>query len=808
MKFYLRALVLCLALLLLPVSLLACGNTVTPGPGQESDTAQGAESGSEPGNETGSSPVTAETVRFTLEELGNYTMVRSDLLNSGDPILTEVMTFLHAFSDATGIKYKMTNDWIDKKNPQDTTQLLEILVGPTNRDAEVAIADGLRDDQFFIGVSGPKIIIVASDSFGMQKAVEWFCVNVLHRAADGTYPKAEALDIPEAYYGTFELPMNLYIIDDSLYKGASTGGNDMVRFYSTLQGLLNRSENVERLNAYIYQMHDSQDSFWLNYLSEPGRMFSYVRKTHIGTLDDLLEYFGEEIKRMGMVLWDSDVSATSNVAATIAGVEDCLPVRYDTSNGSLYTKLTAYGVPVRFNLVGMFEDALVGGKIADTNLDSTGSSKCDAYIWAMDQYLDRCAVDMVAYVLDGAGTTPGNYIYETAEQTSPEYNQLFSHDYLVMNKCFFFDLTLVADEKPCDDPDQPMGTDAATLKKLLQAFYDRAKGEIVTVMGFPMWWMKYTTFLDHGKTVATTLEWDFVELITSYNCMKEADAAHPAWMTNGSVYTLYEIDYTKIENNNDCMYPDLEFDQNTRYFTIYLGDYDSGAWLKNHVPTFFKDIKRGALPLMWGFNPNLSRRVPMVFQYVYENLSDLDVVVTGDSGAGYVIPSALVSELKRDGRPSGAKAWIDFCDEYMSKFQMDMVGFIINGNNKMTTDVFEMYNRIAPAGSFHNDSSQDKRLYIYHGVVYMHLQNGIDPSGGEKTYQAMLNYMEDCNKNGRKDNFAAYRTVCKSPSAIAACVEGFIEYAEARTNYNYVYVDPYTLFALVKDSGQGTIVPN
>ena len=37
----------------------------------------------------------------------------------------------------------------------------------------------------------------------------------------------------------------------------------------------------------------------------------------------------------------------------------------------------------------------------------------------------------------------------------------------------------------------------------------------------------------------------------------------------------------------------------------------------------------------------------MVFDYVYKNESDLDYFVTGDSGAGYVNPSALVLNRRR-----------------------------------------------------------------------------------------------------------------------------------------------------------------
>jgi hypothetical protein len=48
------------------------------------------------------------------------------------------------------------------------------------------------------------------------------------------------------------------------------------------------------------------------------------------------------------------------------------------------------------------------------------------------------------------------------------------------------------------------------------------------LMGFPPWYMKYTTHLNNGKTEPVALEWAFVSLITEYNFIKEADAAHPS----------------------------------------------------------------------------------------------------------------------------------------------------------------------------------------------------------------------------------------------------------------------------------------
>jgi hypothetical protein len=257
-------------------------------------------------------------------------------------------------------------------------------------------------------------------------------------------------------------------------------------------------------------------------------------------------------------------------------------------------------------------------------------------------------------------------------------------------------------------------------------------------------------------------------------------------MTNASVYCQYESTVDEYVNNE----PDESyvFEDNVRYFTIYMGDYDSSAWLKQHIPGFFRDPLRGKeYPLMWGFNPNLSDRVPMIFDYVYENLG-YDYIVTGDSGAGYVIPSAL-PELD---------TWTEFNLPYMAKFDMDIVGFIINGNNKMTNEIFKAYAKIAPVGSFHNDSS--KKLTILDGeTVYLHLMNGINPTDAGCS-DAIYNYAANTG-----NNFSAYRTVCYSPSQVANAVNAFIEYANAKNDgYTYKCVDPYTLFDLVLQSGQGT----
>ena len=721
-----------------------------------------------------------EMVDIILDGATSYVLVRSDLYTAKDGITQAAVMLRGALEDATGCAVDITTDYTEAAP-------LEILVGDTNRAENALIPTDLAINEYVVIHKDGKLILAGCDATTTVKAVEYFLQTYLgYDQETGTYAK-NTLSIPAElnYRGSFEYPTIIYQIS-GIKSISGAGGNEMhndvVRLISSLQGRLNK--NAEENGFYIYQMNDSTDSFWLDYISGDGKMFDGAIVKTITNWNDFWAVFGPYIQEAGMVAWDPDVPSTANVAATICAVEGPLPVRFSTEAASMYKWMRDHDVPVKENLFAMF-DGIEGTNIADTDIPSSGSAKCDAYLWALEKYGDRCNSEMVAYTLDGASTVASNIIYQEAQGNSPDWNQIYSHDYLIYHECFFFDLTCYEKEAPCDDPDQPLGTDTQTLHTILNFFCEKNNGKMGKLMGFPPWYMKYTNFRNHGTPEPTVLEWDFVEFISAYNFIKEADAAHPAWMTNGSVYTQY-VSTSTYENTQ--ITPSEVFDKKTRYFTIYMGDYDSSAWLKQHIPSFFQDATRGTYPLMWGFNPNLGDRVPMVFDYIYENLTENDVLATGDSGAGYVIPAMLPD----------IDTWVDYNEYYTEKYDMDIVGFIINGNNKMTPREFAAYAKIAPIGSFHNDSSQ--KLVVWDDeTVFMHLMNGFDADKPDEAVQAIYNYAA-----GTGNNFSAYRTVCDSPAAVNNVITKFIEYANAKNDgYEYVCVDPYTLFDLVLQSGQG-----
>lgn len=778
-----------LALLLALLFVLLCGaackqpTTDTPDP----DT-------NDKGDTEGQEPEVEPAVLIDIIKDGktSYKVIRSEKSMGSAADTQAAVKLRNAIKAATSCNIEITDDW----EKDDESKNYEILVGKTNRPETALLPNDLEKDEFVILFNGKKILIDAGSDYAFEQAILYFMTTYLgYDEANGTYSKTD-LAIPENlnFRTKLDYPAVVYVIDGGLKThGTSLGGtrteNDVVRLITSLQGVLNR--NAAENEMYVYWDSDAQDKFWLNYISTDGKMLDGCINVRISKWAEFWDVFAPFIKEAGLVVWDPEVPSTANVAATICGVDGYLPVSYSDNSGSLYQWLLNQGVEVKMDLTDMFTGR---GNIPGTNIPSTGSIKCDPYIWALEKYMDKCNSSMIAYVLDGASCIPGNYIYEKGGAPGANSNQLYSHDYYIYNRCFFIDLTCVTEEAPCDDPDQPRGTDAQTLELILSTMSERNNGKMIKFMGFPPWYMKYTTHNGMGTILKPTeLEWAFVEFISKYNCVKEADAAHPAWMTNASVYCQYEST-NEYYDNNESDAGEI-FDPKIRYFTIYMGDYDSSAWLKQHIPGFFRDPSRSEeYPLMWGFNPNLSDRVPMIFDYVYENLGG-DYIVTGDSGAGYVIPSAL-PELD---------TWVEFNMPYMEKFDLDIVGFIINANNKLTTEIYKAYAQIAPVGSFHNDSSQ--KLTVVNGeTVFMHLMNGIDPAtpgvkdeNGMSTFDKMYDYLS---KTG--NNFSAYRTVVKSPTDVINCIKGFIEYANAKDDgYTYMYVDPYTLFDLVLQSHQG-----
>ncbi|PAW77606.1 MAG: hypothetical protein B9S32_10000 [Verrucomicrobia bacterium Tous-C9LFEB] len=459
---------------------------------------------------------------------------------------------------------------------------------------------------------------------------------------------------------------------------------DEVLLVTCLQGIVNRNEPrlFVRYNA-------APDDFWFARMREAGEWLSDRDVARPKTLQELFALFPNESK--GLVVWDERVPATSNVAATIAGVEDLLAIRFDETPGSLYKELTTanYAGGVVRKLLAENGQPLFTGKglIPQTHIESTGSAKNDAYIWLLENYIKPGKTNprMIGYYIDADWM-------RSWKNGAFSLHTLNNLDYILAHRGVVCDLDIWEDETPVDDRGQNPGTDLETLKKILRSSYDAVDGkEMIACIGFTPWAFKYTNFKTDkwdagGKHEGVATEWRFVEILSAYNAYMDADAIAYSSMVNASIYQHYPLPAVIPQSpaptreqliKKGILTPDGK-PLPVNYYAHYQGDYDSAAWLYWQAPKMWNDPARGTLPLSWAMNPNLADRFAFGMAYIRKTRKDGEVWVAGE-GAGYVMVSNLQKPRPISGLPDGLDVWVEHSKRSYKQWDIRVTGFEIDG---------------------------------------------------------------------------------------------------------------------------------
>jgi hypothetical protein len=249
---------------------------------------------------------------------------------------------------------------------------------------------------------------------------------------------------------------------------------------------------------------------------------------NVGTIEELLTTFQASIA--GIVAYREENRSTSNVASTIAGVEDRVCLRFDLAPDSVSSRAMATKLPLTEHVLKLFSadgspvfTGQAGSTIPDTGrpgIPSSGSAKCDAYLWALHRYGKDGGVSpkYLAYYID-------TYWLTQPARCGLTNCTLTNHDFFVANQAFFFDLNMWDDELPIDDPKQPLGADVRTLRAILRATHDRNGGKVFSVGGFVPWAWKYTNHQNSGsKRDGVASEWQYAKTLSAYNAIMDADA--------------------------------------------------------------------------------------------------------------------------------------------------------------------------------------------------------------------------------------------------------------------------------------------
>ena len=566
---------------------------------------------------------------------------------------------------------------------------------------------------------------------------------------------------------------------------------DTLHVLTALQGLANRIAPRFYL-FYCEEFGVDTDQFWFNWFRGEDGWLRNTKIRRFRHVADAVSTFRDAFN--GLVVYDPNVPATSNVASTAAGVEGLLPVRFDPAHGSVFTLLTKHlNLPVKLWLVNQDGSSKFTGKalMPDYDIASSGSAKVDAYRWAAQRWLKTraCTAGVAAYYTDA-------WWLQRPVNAGQEMHTLSNHDWFIARRGFFFDLSPWGDESPVDDPHQPLGADKSCLLAILRDLYDCADGGIIKIGGFPPWPFKYTTFNGAGKHDGVPTEWECMRLISQYNAYAEADAAGLGAIANASFFQHYPLQASYSQPNPKPTISDWK----SRGFVgdngqvaaklfvgHYLGDYDGPSWLYKAVPKFFRDPARGNIPLGWAFDPNLADRAPQALVYAYRHAKANDFFIAGDSGAGYLNPRGLI-DRPDSMLPDGLKTWQEYCRGYFEKWGMTITGFVLEGASGPSHEVeFSAYRHFSPDGL---GTHFEKGAAVVGGVA-------ICPEHDlpESAEAAARMIAQQAAAHPGRPHFLWARATLKSPQWYADISRVLREQFPAAP---VEIVDPYTFFGLIR----------
>jgi hypothetical protein len=494
---------------------------------------------------------------------------------------------------------------------------------------------------------------------------------------------------------------------------------DVIHTFSTLQGIVNR----DKPRLYLFYVGNEGyniDRYWWDKYRKAGKWISTAKATEYKDIATLVTSFKDYIQ--GAVVYDPQVYATSNVASSIAGIDNLIAVRYDNSLNSLYQKLIVQGpkIPVKVWLVGENGEKLFtgSGTIPGTSRVSTGSPKLDAYAWFIEHYMKKgkCNTRYGANYID-------QFWMSKPTNAPANHHTLTNHDFFVSKKGFFFDLSPWADEKATDDPTQAVGQDLEILKEmLLLAYRQNGNGNTFTYLGgFPPWAFKYTQQAG-GQHDPVPTEWEYARIISAYNAFKDADAIGYGALANGSFWQHFPLkaSYPQKWITKDELMVKGYLDKNGKLqlgnkqlLVFYVGDYDAASWLSQTTPTLWDNPSRGKAPMMWAISPVLAERAPQAWEYRRKTAAANDYFVAADNGAGYLLPGMLQEPRPVSGLPDGTTQWANHCKPYYEKWGITVTGFIIDGEapalNQKGLDAYAIFSpngivpQKAPVASLHGN---------------------------------------------------------------------------------------------------------
>jgi hypothetical protein len=544
-----------------------------------------------------------------------------------------------------------------------------------------------------------------------------------------------------------------------VYALAHEGGQwsyDEAMAVASLQGLINRDSP----ELFVLSRKNARAQYWLDLLSKDGRWLDGRERKPLADVTAIVKLAGPRVK--GAVIWDPAVPATANVATTVAAVHDAVVLSPELAD----RYLSRWKLPVVLDLRGTFTGA------------ETGSRKNDAYRWAIREYLakGRCSSHLLCLFEDSY-----------TARSRGDIGYVVTRDWAAKNRAFVFDLSPWADEKPGDDPDQKLGTDAQTYQMILAEAQRQAAGRHMTeVTGF-FAMSKYSNQADHRSShEPVPTEWESVWIMSPYNCYQNTISSD---CLNQSFHSHAPRKPLKQRRDDRP----ITLDGDKTYVAILMADYDSATPLFDFLPEHWHDPGRGALPLAWGINPNLLECYPDLIAYRYATATPNDTFTSDASCAGYINPSRIA--------PQSLPLFVRHNQQLFREADMTIAPMVLD-RDQPTPAVKDAFAQFAPDGyaTIVADVLGGRGTYpppqVWKGMPILELFNDTcnskDPAHAANAMSAAI-----ARFGGAKPGFFLFRHVWVSPTHVADSVAAL---KKAHPEWNVEVVDVRTLFALFKQS--------
>ena len=521
-----------------------------------------------------------------------------------------------------------------------------------------------------------------------------------------------------------------------------------------LQGLINR----DAPELYVLSPRDPWPGHWLEVLAQDGRWLGGRPRETVAGLDALVALAGDRVR--GAVIWDPTVPATLNLATTIAGVEDGVVLSPELAD----RHLAEWGLQVLADLRGRFTGA------------ETGSAKNDVYRWATREYLaaGRCSAHLLCLYEDA---------YSTRAHGDTGY--VVTRDWAVRNRAFVYDLSPWGDEKPGDDPDQPLGTDLATYRLMLEETLRQSAGEQMTEVAGFFAFAKYSNVPGHASAHdPVPTEWETVHLISPYNCYQNTVASS---CFNQSLHC--QAPRAPLKQRRPSGTVSLE---DKTYLCFLMADYDSATPLYAFLPKHWADPNRGRVPLAWGLNPNLVETFPDLFSYFYATASENDYFTADASAAGYMNPNRVQEQY--------LPLFIEHNRRFFEETDMTLAPMVLDWDEP-TAAVKDAFTQFAPDGfativmDLHGTGGQSPEPHVWKGMPVTNLiNNACNFDNPDQTAAIIAGCLQG--QPAGEPGFHFFRVVWTGPTQV---IETVARVRTARPDLDLEVIDPYTFFRLFRE---------